>query len=150
MRHLHGIENLAKQCDARTQIEPAIVNVTRDRQSFDVFHHQIRRAVRVLAGVEQARDIRMAQRTENALFQSEARAQVARVEQQQFDRHGFCERAICPLRAIDRAHAAGSDQRGEPIRAQLFADAIAAFGDRFGEEVAGALIGFDQRIDFGA
>src|SRR5262249_16009674 len=105
VRRLYGIEDLEKQTQASAQIEVVFARVERDRAALDIFHHEEWRPVRVAADIEQTGDIRMAQAAEDALFEREARAQVAGVVDQQLDRDRFRERAIGAFRAIHAAHA---------------------------------------------
>ena len=150
MRRLHGIEDGHEHGDARAQIQRVLVRIGRDRRSVDIIHDQIRRAVAIAADVQQRGDIRMCQRAENALLQRETAAQVARVEQQEFDRDEFVERAIGAARAIHAAHAARSDESVENPGADLFAAAIHRIVEWFTQEIGCAPVGFEKFVHFAA
>ena len=139
VRGLHGIDYRQQQFDASAQVEAVLACVARDRDAGYVLHHQVGRAVGVIADVEQGRDMRMTEIAEDALLLFETRAQVAGVESEQFDRDRFVEGAVGADCAVDAAHAAEADQCLEPVAAETFAAAVAAA--RGGEHVVETDVG---------
>ena len=61
VRKLHGLAYLKKKPDSRLHRQPAIGAISIPKLTVDVFHHQVRRAARSHAAIEQASDIGMSE-----------------------------------------------------------------------------------------
>jgi hypothetical protein len=95
-----------------------------DRDAFDVFHREEGRAVVGFAAVDQLRDVRMTQASEDFLFLAKAVAQAGMRGEHQLDRHLLLEAAVDAMREIDRAHAARTEQFVEHEGADAAADLL--------------------------
>ncbi len=135
-----------------------------DRDAFDVFHREERRAVVGFATIDQLRDVRVSQAGKDFLFLAESVAQAGVRGQHQLDRDLLFEAAIDAMREIDRAHAARAQQfvehEGADATADLFAVPVAhttVVGHRRCDQVddrtiqrRGFLVFAEQAHDIGA
>jgi len=89
-----------------------------DRLSVDVFEDQVGRPRRRDAGIDELRDVRMCQATEDGPFASEPLFGASRQRDvQELDRRPPFEAAVAPLREPDDAHATLADRRHQCVRA---------------------------------
>jgi hypothetical protein len=108
-------------CSPRFDVEPAFVTPGIDRRTAHVFDHQIHAAVRGDAGVEQPRDARMLQPSEDQRLAQETFAQRAAAEigVQRLDRDLALVEAVVATGQPHFAHAACADPGFNSIGAEL-------------------------------
>jgi hypothetical protein len=119
---LHGQQHLAEEPHALAQRQPALVAPGRDRLALDVLQREPRLPVARDAGVEQTRDVRMAQRGEDVALALEAHGErlAAGTRVRQLDGHAPLEDAVVALgephlghaALAQRMHQAVGDRRG--------------------------------------
>jgi hypothetical protein len=105
---LHRGAQLLKQLHASAAIETLLDHMTDDGRAIDVFHGDVRRAVGVLAAINELRDVRMAQAREQASLQLQTLAygSVAEGLAEALDCQQMGEISIAALAQEHRAHAA--------------------------------------------
>src|SRR5215468_6736976 len=92
--------------------------IGRDRFAVDEFHYKVRQALRRRAAVEQTRDVRMIERSQNLPFTQEPVAHEVGVHPafDDLDRHLAPELLIVTLGLVNVSHSAASDQSSDVIR----------------------------------
>jgi hypothetical protein len=71
VRGIHGAADIDEKAQARRDIEPMTVAIRRDRQTIDVLHDEIGQLSFNRATIEQLRDVRVTERSENLSFGNE-------------------------------------------------------------------------------
>ena len=150
VRRLHGFENLQEKREHRFERKILPCAPGRDRLTLDVFHRDVWRTARIGARVEQARDVRMIERRENAALVREARAKIADIEAHELDGGTARIEGVRSLGEIDAAHAAAAKLAQEPPRTDRVAAAITDFCGQRLQEIFGRLLAREQRIDLAA
>ena len=119
----HRQAHLAKEAQAVFEAESSISAVTIDRLAFDVLHHEVRRAVRARAAIDEPCDVGMFEVREDLALRAEPFALMLRCERaaQHLDRDLFAILVIRPFREIDHSHAAVLQRTQQAPRAQPLA-----------------------------
>jgi len=133
------VADLEKQPAAILNRRVALAAPGGDGLPLDVFHHQVRPAVRRAAAVDEARDVRMIQGRQDLALAAEACEQFVGVEAQlnKLDGGLLLEVLVVAHGQIDRAHAAAPDFPHHPPGPQARAQQRVR---------AGSAIGLDQRL----
>ena len=145
VRVLNRGADVPEELQARGGVEPVRVAVVDDRLSFDVFHGEVRPAVRRAAAVEKAGDERVLEAGENLTFVPEAADDAVGVHAalEHLDRDALLERVIVADAKIHGAHAAVTDLSNQAVRAKtsLLPGIGRNTGRRVGTGVGGKLTG---------
>ena len=155
VRLLNRGTDAAEQAQSFGEVELAAVAVAIDRLTLDVLHHQERQAVVGRSAVDQRRDVRMLEPGQHASLTVEAGEDLAGIEPgtEQLDRDLLVEGAVGAFGEVDVPHAARTDPSHQAPRTDLLADLGIRGGlasRRRPEELSGALVGVEQRVDLGA
>ncbi len=126
VRVLDRVADPAQQVDALADAEPLRIAPAVDRLAVDVFHDQVRMAVRRRAAIQQARDVRMVEAGEDLPFAFETAHELARIEAraQQFQCGLLRECTVGAFAQVHRTHAAAVEHAFESPGADAQADAI--------------------------
>ena len=118
VRVLHAFADVHEKLEPFAGAEPVIVAVGRDGHPGDVFHHEVRRALRRRAGIEHLGDGRVVHHGESLALRLEARDHFAGVHPglDQLERDAAAHRFFL-LRQPDLAHAAFPDSLEQVIAA---------------------------------
>ncbi|MBA8887615.1 hypothetical protein FHW12_001829 [Dokdonella fugitiva] len=108
---LDGGTDVEEEREAGAQRQRTLVAMARDRRAFDVLHREIRGAVLCGAGVDEARDVRVLQRGEQAVLAREARRGVGAetCARDEFERDPLRDRIVVAFGEVDHAHAAARE-----------------------------------------
>ena len=133
VRVRHGGENIEKELDASFHAKRVLVAIAIDWQAVDVLEHQVRLRRRRYAGVDEARDVRMAEPREQAALALESlfaarRAGAHQRQIEQLDGGAALEPSVRAFREPDAPHAALADGRDEPVRADTMSGKRSRFG----------------------
>ena len=131
VRVLRGLADAAEETQAIVDGQPVRVGVRRDRRAVDVLHHQVRRALRCVAGIDQAGDVGMREAGEDVALGREAEGAVrARRASHQLQRDALLVLAVVALGQVDGAHAAVAEDVHHPPRAEADTDERIRVGPR--------------------
>ena len=110
--------------DPRAHGELVVRDVPGDRGALDVLHRQVGQAVVGATTVEQAHDVGVFERREDLPLVAEPCNRLGRPHgmRQDLDRDSMMELRIIALREVHRAHAALSEEREQPERADPASD----------------------------
>jgi hypothetical protein len=107
----NGAANLPKKLEPFIDRELTLLGVTIDPMAFDVLHHEVGHSVLGGSAVEQARDVRVFERSKNLPFMLEAPEDGVRIHPafDQLDGDLHLELLVRALGEENRAHPARSD-----------------------------------------
>ena len=132
--------HLAKELQPPGDVERVLVAILVDRQPLDVLHDEVRQAVLGRAAVEQPRDVRVIEASEDLALVAEAAQHRLRIHAalDELDRDLFLVLAVGAPREIDRAHSAAADALQDfPVADGLADHAIGLLGAKsFSSSVA--------------
>ena len=152
-------QTTAEETQAIVDGQPVRVGVRRDRRAVDVLHHQVRRALRGVAGIDQAGDVGMREAGEDVALGREAEGAVrARRASHQLQRDTLLVLAVVALGQVDRAHATVAEDVDHAPWAEADADERIRVGRRPLGVVDQPLdlervlrpVGGEHRVDLGA
>src|SRR5574341_588886 len=91
--------------------------IVRDRLAGDEFHHEVGQAVRLRAAVQQSRNVRMIERSQNLPLAQESVAREVRVHPALADlaRDLLMEMLVVTRGFVDGAHPAASDEARDAV-----------------------------------
>src|SRR5215203_5906170 len=117
---MNGVAKRAKQFQTLGDIQLVTVAISVERLTFDVLHHEIRKAIFSCAAVEQTADMRMIECREYlSLFTKTAQDEVGiHTALHQFYCGSFIELVVGARGFVDGAHAAASNLSLDSIRAE--------------------------------
>src|ERR1035438_5290998 len=108
---MDGLANRPEYLDAPGEREPLLIAVLVNRLAFDILHDVVRRAVRGVSAIQNARDIGVVERGQHLslLLESQDEFRVCLFPQEELERHILAERAVIADRLEDHAHAASAE-----------------------------------------
>ena len=112
MRVLNGITQFFEQRDSLPGRQPVLFAVHVDRQTIDIFRHEVRPAVVELAGIDQCGDVRVLQCRENLQLRLEMPEELTSIEFSMDDLDGYVllELTVRARGKIHLTHATTTDQ----------------------------------------
>ncbi len=130
---LDGIQHLPEEIEPRRNRQTAIIAERRQRRTGDILQRQVGLSVFGYAGIEQACDVGMTQAREDLAFASESLRHdpIHQGRVHEFQSDTTRKQSIRTLGEPDTSHPAPSDERQDPVGAELLADHSGdGFGDR--------------------